>query len=379
MIADGGDHILTWDGSVLSELVTSPAGVTALAEITGRVCCNSTDDLDAVYMSSVEDETVWSGGTSLGIRCGFGDLMVVNALAVAPGGKDLFVSKTSQAKKVIYRISVTDPDPDTWTALPISPNNAAQNAHTMITAGNNTFLVDYNGFKSIKGVQEYGDFQDDPFTGAKVSVWFNLGPTIYEAVFVPAFSAIWFNTATRVYCYHIKNSAFTEMVFKQGKINSICQVGPTTIYLAGETGYLYKIDILSQRATDETAPGTLENFISRARTKYFSLTDQLLLKKLEVNLSPKAVGSATINACTTEKDTVILKTISLLGLGDYVYDATDYVYDAADYLVDSGIAPWIQTTRERVRSSTIGFEIATSSGRVSINKMNAELATVKGN
>jgi hypothetical protein len=62
----------------------------------------------------------------------------------------------------------------------------------------------------------------------------------------------------------------------------------------------------------------------------------------------------------------------------YLYDATGYLEDATDYLYDAGTAPWVLTTRNRVRGKDIAFELIMSSGAVGIERIQAEIAVLEG-
>lgn len=373
LIADGGDDIKTWDGTTFTTIANSPKA-TILKEVGNRVWCNATDEPDSVYGCGPEDETDWntSTGGAVGIKCGYGDMLSVNAMAVGPGGKDLLVSKKGDQDKKIYRIDLTDPTPANWEALPVSMKNAAQNPHCMETAFNNVYFIDTNGFKSLKGVQEYGDIQADMGIN-QVNTIFSASYTTDELAYIPAYNSLWFQIQNRTFVYHPLNNAFTDLTFQWGRVRCVFQAGDT-VYLCGNNGHLYKFD--ETLDTDETVPGTTQSYVSTLKTKLFSSGHDVLLKRLQWQLIPKSAGVGQMYIANAAGTEYLVKTITLTEEGDYIFDATGYIDAATEYIYDSGSLPWAETSWQRVRSSGVAFILKTTSGRVGIEWVKAEIAVV---
>jgi len=378
LIADGGTNLKKWGGSTLTSL-SDGLSANAIAEVGGRVVINSTSDRDLVTFSGVEDETMWDTADltnpAIGIRAGFGDNMVVNAFAVF--GTDLIVSKIGQSIKKLYRIN-TAGVPTEWTVATLSENNAAQNAHCMVNAFNNVLFVDENGFKSLAGVTQYGDLQVD-FAGANINGAIT-GLTCTELSWIPQMNAVWFIVGESVYAYHLlKNGkyAFTEMQFQQGTINSIIQSNDT-VYLAGDNGYLYSI---ANSASDEVSPSVFEGYPTIVTTKRFYFFGGGILRRTA--LAMKALSTVSGDVCylrgtTVEQSGVLLKTISILTGDQFVSDAADDLAIADTYLADlSGLA-WLETTTNRMRGSSIQWQIDSTAGRFGIEGLTAEIALVQG-
>ena len=386
LIVDGGTNIKTWDGTTYSALADG-LGATAINTIKGRVVVNSTSagSNDLITLSGAEDETMWDTSDetnpAIALRAGYGDNMSVNAFAVF--GNDLIISKKGDAEKRIYRINVSDSTEANWYVELLTSNNCAQNAHTIVSAFNNVYFADSNGFKSLKGVTEYGDIQVD-LIGSKVNTLFNTTTECDEITYLPYFTAIWFIISERVYCYHrlidgagtIKH-AFTDLYFQQGTIKSVCQAG-STIYLAGNNGYLYTMDLANDYATDETVQGTTANYTSAIKTKRFSFFGGGILRKVEIYLDPLFTGAASLYAITPDDESILLKSITLRSAGELLYDATEYLYSADDYLYDMGMTPWYESSRSRCRGNSIQFQLTSTSGRVGIEGLTAEIALVEG-
>lgn len=387
LIADGGTHIRTWDGAVSATygVVADSPAANALSMIKNRVVANAVDELDGVYLSCPFDAEVegvaWNtASAAVGFKAGFGDMLTVNAFATF--GNDLIISKVGTKDKRIYRLNVADATPTNWFVQDLSQNNAAQNAHTMLGAWNNVYLVDSNGFKSIRGITDYGDLQVDAI-GRKINTVFSQSYTCNGIAYLPSYNTIWFNIGDRVYCYterhdpqsDTKIPAFTDITFQWGRCTSMYEAGDT-VYLTGYNGYLYKLD--ETVATDEITPGVTVSYISAVRTKTLTFFVDGILRKLQFYLKPKAEGVGNINICTEENTQTIVSTFATLPEGTYLYDATGYLNDATEFLYDTGTSPWIETSRNRLRNDEMAFELELTSGRCGIEWCKAEIALVEG-
>jgi len=380
LIADGGADIKYWDGSIFGTITSSPQA-TALAVIKNRVVANATDEPDSVYLSKTNDETNWdTSGSAVGLKAGFGDMLSVNAFGVY--GDDLIISKVGANSKRLYRLNVADATTTNWYVASLSENNSSQNANTMISAWNNVFFVDSNGFKSIKGVTQYGDLQID-LVGRKINTVLAQTNICDGMAYIPTYNAIWFNIGDRVFCYTERYSAeagtaipaFTDINFAWNRCTSIYEANDI-VYLTGYDGYLHRLD--ESLATDETDPSTAVSYISAVRTKTFTFFTDAILRKIQAYLRPKAVGAGHIQVCYAENDKVILKSFLTTAEGEYLYDATGYLNDATGYLYDTGTSPWVEATRQRYRNYEMAFEVELTSGRVGVEWIKAEIASLEG-
>lgn len=375
IIADGGTDLRTWDGTTYTTIANSPQA-TALAVIKGRLVANNTDDFDLVSMSALNDETTWSGGTSVAIRCGYGDGMNINGFAVAPGGNDLIVSKVTAAtgKKVLYRINVVDATTANWYSVPVSTFSAAYSAHTMISSPNDVFFADTDGLKSLRGIQEYGDMATN-YVGGRIN-------TIFEEVtprwmaWIPGYSAMALIAGNYTYLYFPFNDTFSKLYFMAGRMECVFE-GGGKIYFGGYDGYLYYLD--STLSVDYTAPGATSAYSSFFETKRFDFMSGLLLRRTQVHLTPVVSGTATLYAVKDDTSEVALKTITLVEEGEFLFDATDDLYDAEDDLYYSGAIPWFEISHNKVRANGLSFKVLVTSGRIGINELKAEIVLVRGN
>jgi len=383
LIADGGTNIKKWNGTAFSA-ISDGFGATAISEIGGRVVINSTSEPDLVIFSGVEDETMWNTADAtnpaIGIRVGFGDNMAVNGFAVF--GTDLIVSKCGASEKRFYRIS-TAGSPAEWSVSLITGNNCCQNPHSIVSAFNNIYFMDDNGFKSIMGVTEYGDLQVD-MTGVKINNALNRG-VCREMKYLPSFTAIWFAVFDRVYAAHRFVSAqgtpqtlFTDIMFQQGQINSIVETDDY-VYLAGQNGYLYLIE--SAADTDEVSPAVYENYPTVVATKRFNFFGGGILRKTDVELKALEIvvtSNAYLKVNTAEQAGTTIKTINVRSSVQEIYYATGDIADATTLLGDMAGTAWIETSRSRVRGTSIQWQIDSTEGRFGLEGLTAEIALVAG-
>jgi hypothetical protein len=387
MIADGdAAGIKTWAGAVIGTIdtgITDSPAATALSVINNRVVANHVSELDSVYLSAPNDATAtgWNTSTTaVGLKVGFGDLLTVNSFAVF--GDDLIVSKKGNRTKHLYRVNVADATPANWHAKELSANNAAQNAQAMLSAWNNVFFVDTNGFKSVKGTDTYGDLTVDP-VGRKINTIFQTGDVCDGLAYIASYNAAWFNLGDRIMCYterpdmqsNANVPAFTDINFGWGRCTSIYEAG-NDVYLTGYNGYLYKLD--ESVSTDEVTPGVTKNYVCTVRGKTLMFFVDGILRKLQFYLKPKAVGGGNIYACTAESTKVLLKSFSTTAEGTFLFDETEEVNVATDLLYATGFSPWIESMRQRVRSTEMSFEVELTSGRCGVEWCKAEIALVEG-
>jgi hypothetical protein len=290
-------------------------------------------------------------------------------------GNDLIVSKKGDEEKKLYRINVADV-PANWVCIKLSSNNAAQNAHSIVGAFNNVYFVDSNGFKSIAGVTEYGDLQVD-LAGAKVNTIFG-SSVCSELTYIPMFTALWYFTGDRIYAYHriSTGTAFTELQFSQGQINSAAQVG-TVLYLAGNNGYLYKID--STLETDEVSPGVTSAYVCRIVGKRYDFPGGGILKRTSVDFKPVAVSSASsayIRVKIPDGRKILIKTVQIKIADEELYDALEDLSTAVTELAAAAGAAWPEVTTNKVRSTSIQFMVDSNSGRFGLEGLAAEVVMV---
>ena len=378
IIADGGTNLMSWDGTTFSATLTDGLSADAITSIKGRIVANSTTSPDLVTLSGLNDETMWDTADetnpALAFRAGFGDNMSVVGFEVF--GDDLLIFKRGESEKKVYRLNTSDPTVTNWYVAEQTSNNSMQNAHCSVAAFNNIYFVDDDGFKSLKGVTEYGDLQVD-FTGAKINRYFNNAnnATCDEVTFIPKYNSVWFLTRDQAICFFLlKNgkTAFTNLQFKCGRIRSVYQAD-NTVYLCGDDGYLYKLD--DSVSTDAVISTTTE-FHSLLTSKQFSFTSQGVLRKTQIYLSPIKAGAALLTLATDTTGSIPLKTITLGGDGILINDMTEEIDTYTDTIYELGDAAAFELSYNRARGRSMQFSFSTSSGRVGLEGIKAEIALV---
>ena len=379
LVADGSTNIMSWDGTTYAAVSTGSPKASALGIIKNRVVANHDDEADSVYMSALQDETTWTGGTSLALKAGYGDGMKVNGFATL--GDDLIVSKvgryTTSNTKRLYRVNTSDTTAANWSVTFLSGINAFSSSPCAVSAFNNIFFADTNGFKSIKGVQEYGDIAIDQ-TGRKVNSIFE-NYTAKHVKYLPAFNCIGFIVSGRTYLYYDHNQAFTCLKFNNGEMHSLCEASGS-VYLGGRNGYLYKLD--PDRSTDQTDPDTTSAYTSEIITKAFTTPGEVLLKRIKLLIKPISEATVRVWSYKPNLSQVQLKEITMGSADDYLYDEDDPTEDTlylrkSQYLYDSGSSPDFVQIRSVARGEELSVKIQTTTGRVSYESLSIDLAQVK--
>ena len=375
IIADGGTNLKSWDGTTYTASLTDGLSANAITSIKGRIVANSTTSPDLVTMSGANDETMWDTSDetnpALAFRAGFGDNMSVVGFEIF--GDDVLIFKRGKSEKKVYRINTADATVTNWYIAELTSNNSMQNAHCAVKAFNNVYFVDDDGFKSLKGVTEYGDLQID-FTGAKINRYFS-NATCDEVRAIPLYNAVWFLTQDQVFCLHLLENgktAFTNLRFQCGRIRSVYQAD-NIIYLCGHDGYLYKLD--TSVSTDAVISST-KTFNSLMTTKQFAFPSQGVLRKTQIYLSPIKSGTALLTLATDTNGSIPLKTITLGGDGILINDMTEEINSYTDTIYELGDAASFEFIYNRARGRSMQFSFSTSSERVGLESLQAEVALV---
>ena len=167
-----------------------------------------------------------------------------------------------------------------------------------------------------------------------------------------------------------------KLYFNQGRIDSLCIDGDT-VYLGGNNGYLYKLDTDSD--VDETAPDTSTGYLAALRGKRYNFgTTDVTLRSTAIRLTPLSGGTITLIGIKSDGTPITLDTITMASVGEYLNDATGYVDAATDYLYDSGAEPSLEVNRNKLKSSSIQFELQATSARFGIDAIIGEVMMTKG-
>jgi hypothetical protein len=374
LVADGSTNLRSWDGTTFAAVSGSAPKASCITIIGNRVAVNHLDEPDSVYLSKTFDETGWdTTTTAVGLRVGFGDMLAVNGFGVF--GTNLIVSKVGSSERRLYRVDMSDATPANWSISLLSANNAAQGPTSMCSAYNNVFLSDYDGFKSVLGVEAYGDLQVDDM-GSKVNTLIK-GRTCYSIKYIPLYNAVFIFYDSQAFVFTMRQGKprFTDLQFGQGIIRSIAQAG-STVYLGGNNGVLYKLD--ETVATDETTTGTYLPYSSNLRSKTYVYAVDMMLRKFQTFIKPIIAAAGSIYIVTPEQKEILVGTIDSIPHSGYLYDATTYLYDLTGYVYDLGNAPYVSLSRNRTRATGLALQIVTTTGRIGLDKIQAEIAILQG-
>jgi len=381
-IADGNaSGLLKWDGTNAPARLANSPKATAVFTLENRLIANSIVDseLDAVYLSVVESDDFLTTNGALIIRAGYGDGQRVNGFSAI--SKTLIISKVAYvggkaSKKSFYGINMEGASSG-WSAGDISKNNAAIGPHAIVEAGQDVYYLDTQGIEALGPTQKYGDVANDPEIGGKINGV--LGPLVRASVneaklvSVSNIAAIIAITSSRVYFLSLLTKGFVELGFKT-RINHVINHGDE-IYLAGDSGYLYRLGI---GGTDETAPDVFENYSSILRFKMVMGPGELLLERSFYDIQYLLTGSYKISATSNGKNQVVLQMVDF-----ETPTGTEFLYDAetslnlATYDLGSTGSMSRLPCRSKFRGNGIAVQVSSyNGGRIAVGKVRLELANV---
>jgi hypothetical protein len=227
LVASGGT-LQSTDGNTMSDVAGAPVSYKIMAKDGRVVSAGNPSFPHRLSLCAPGDETDWDTSTGDGLQFdielnvgeGITDFNVfVNDIVIFKGPE----------QRGIYRLIVPDGDYSLAYVKQDSVISSSINWHTSLNANNNLYFVDNNGWKSLKGVQNYGDIEQDPI-GAKING--TIVPSIDKSqAFLfhnPYYSQIWIkyaNVSTMFAFHYLQNKgkgAFMPVAFKDLNVCSSC-------------------------------------------------------------------------------------------------------------------------------------------------------------
>ncbi len=372
LVASGDPAGLSyWDGTTFAAIASSPKA-DALHEMAGRLVANSSDDLDGVYLCAPEDETKWLtvDGAAF-FRAGYRDGLRVNGFGGI--GSDLIVFKAGTDGNTVYRLNTAGASTG-WSIEALSSGQTLSGPHAVEFVGNNLLFGTEFGIMDLSGVQEYGDLRVGS-VGKPINPALN-GKTVREIRHIPSrgYTLVFIVDDPNVYVYHPLLTAWTRLNFQNLRFYTACQT-PDGVYLGGESGVLYLLS--SSDGRDETADGVFEDYQMLIRTKLFAFPYDVVLRRSMVNF--EVLTNSTGCLCILSRDLITSKSLlswtaeagqtSLFDWNEQLADATWKLgANTQDYL----------TSYSRARERSLAFQISTTTGRLKIREIIAQVAAVNG-
>lgn len=369
--AEGTGTLNSWTVEGYVPIVGSPAA-SAVVEISNRLVCNSSQDLDGVYFSKTEDESVWlTGSGAVFLRAGYRDALQVVGFGVF--GSDLLVFKGGNAGKRIYRVN-TSGSTSNWFVASVAEAVTATSHNAIAFVGNNILFGSDLGIKDLAGVQQYGDLQVGNL-GRNVNPLLN-GKTVREIKYISSMGIALVLIAGdyRVLAYHPHNNVWTTLDFQQAFVQSVVQAG-ASVYVGAQSGKLYRLE--ASEDTDEMTSGVTSSITSLIRTKMFSFPGEVVIRRSRLYYEAISDGGGTFSVTGRDQLTdVPILTWSAEAGQQMLYDWTQYLNDATWKLGAQTID--YKVSRARVRDQALSFTIKTTSGRFKFREGSVELAAVNG-
>lgn len=372
IVADGSPHLHYWDGVDYAEIPGSPQA-TAVIESRNRLVCNSAEDLDGVYFSGPEDELMWDtgqAGSASFYRAGYRDALSV--VGFGQFGSDLMVFKQGPDGGRIYRVLMTGAEP--WEIVPLSKSVTATSAGAIEFVQNNVLFGSDTGVLDVGGVIQYGELEVG--TVGKMINPLLQGKKIREISYIPSLGVAlcMVDGDFRILAFHPHNGAWSVLDYQQMFMTTACQAG-SDVLIAGSNGRLYRIS--RQEDRDEIAPGQFSDYtgVLRTRTLLFEAGEIVRKTRLHLESITEAIGTVAYLGLNSPDPKILADINTQVGLGQ-LYDANGPLADATQKL--GAFTVDYVTSYDRARDAALAYEIKTSSGRIKVRQLYAELATVNG-
>lgn len=368
LIASGGT-LQSTDGLTISDVSGAPVSYKVM-NYGGRVLSSGDPSYPyRISLSGPGDETDWDavGGDSvyfdieLNVGSGITDFnLFVNDIVCFYGPE----------QKGITRIIIPGGDFSTAYTKQDSLVSSSINWHTSLQINNNLFFLDYNGWKSLKGVINYGDIEQDPI-GEKINAV--IIPTIdKDQAFMfgnPYYSQVWLKYAdiSTLYIFHyLQNKgkgAFLPVQFITVELCSACYLEESRFLLIGmNDGYIYKLD--TELFTDNG-----ENVPAYLRTKRVAVGGSNIIKKLfQTYLEYEGVdaGTMTLEVVTNSGNkTASLVSETVEAAFEKLYNATTLLDVATDPLYGQSLQ--FAISRKMVWHYDLQFILTVNTGCMKLN------------
>ncbi len=379
LIFADGSGLYSWDGdtaAITIETLTDVIKPDTVYALAGRLVINDTADLDAVWFSKPYDEFGWdTADEAVFIRVGYGDGMRVNALSAI--GRDVIVSKrgvtnyqSAQTSKNIYRIN-TSGTVDSWSSSKLIEGTSADHPLMITGVHNDVLFVDHSAFKSITGVQQYGDlrlFDKGKRINTAISsrYFHHLKPRFVKHI--PMANQVWISYGFDVFVYHIATDNFTSLTFGGMAITAVAS-NEVKQYLAADNGRLYMID--ESKSMDEIQPGTFKSYQSTLRSKMLTFTGgEGILKRTEIQIESLSSGLGIIELIATGGVALPFGIVRLRDPKRYYGSASELYGQASEPYGSMGVEGWVEISRNRARTFAFMLQFRTVSGRCGIDSFN---------
>lgn len=376
IVASGG-VLQSTDGTDLTDIANAPTSSKIMSYAGRVISAGDTTYPHRLFLSAPGDETDFDSGASglyFDIALNSGDgITDFNIL-----GNDIIIFKGIQ-QKGIYRLIVPNGDFDKAYVKEDSQVNTSINFYSSIQEGNDVFMLDTNGFKSLVTTQKYGDIEQDE-AGGKINL--TIAGTIdgdYSfMVRNPFYNQIWikYSGLPYVFVYHYLLKAFLLIKFEGLTIESAWYHEDTGDFMMGmDDGYVYKLDKQSYTDNGTTVPAYF------ATRKFRNLTNLKSLGTLFRKLHKQTIfdyesiddGTASlVMEIDSGGDSVNLTTVQLLSGFIMLYVATDYLNNATMPLY--GVNFNTKRISKFINFYDGKFVVSVNEGALKVNRIESRIA-----
>jgi len=375
LIASGG-VLETTDGLLLADVSGAPI-LSKIFTKDGRVWgTGDTANPHRVWGSGPGDETDWDsvGGNAVyfDVEQNVGD-RVVNADIYK---NNVIVFKGIQQRGIFAIVVPLGVYADAY-VQEISTKSSALNIHCSIEEGNDLLFLDNTGFRSLVGVQQYGDIEQDP-VGYKINS--TLLPTLDSSfAFLarnPYYNQVLIKYADVQTCFVFNptKKSFLPIEFTSLKPYSACYMENDKTFLIGmDDGFLYKMEtsVFTDNGVAVPAFFKTKKFTGKVGGSFLKV-----LKSVIFDYEGLASGSASLQVIVNGGEkTVSLSSITPEAGSGLLFDATGYIDAATGLLYGESFST--SFINKFVNFYDIIFLVSNDTGAIRFNRLEGRCSTLK--
>jgi hypothetical protein len=259
----------------------------------------------------------------------------------------------------------------------ISSKSSSLNARSSIEAGNDLVFLDNTGIRSLIGVQQFGDIEQDP-------IGYKINATILQTIdddfsFMaanPYYNQILIKYANvkTIYAYNPTKKSFLPIQFEALIPYSACYREDTKQFYVGmDDGFLYKMETTVYTDNGVAVPSffSTKRFTGKGGARFLKV-----LKSLLFEYDGLETGTATVEAVIDGGTRAISLLSITLGTGhQLLFEATGYIVDATDLLYGEDTSSSI--SNKFVNHNDIIFKVSNNTGAIKANRLEARCSTLR--
>jgi hypothetical protein len=375
LVASGG-VLQSTDGTTISSVSNAPI-LSKIFHKDGRVFgIGDTSNPHRLWGSGPGDETDWDSVAGNAIYVDI-ENKVGEKIINAEVYKDAIIVFKGIQQRGVFAVVVPDGQYYAWYVKVLSTVSSVLNNRCCLQEENDLFFLDTTGFRSLVGVTQFGDIEQDPI-GYKINS--TILPTIdADYAFMVKnpyynFTMIKYADVQTCYAYNHLKKAFLPIQFTSLKPHSACYKEGDKVFLIGmDDGFVYKMEtsVYTDNAVAVTSLIKTKKFTGKGGSRYYEI-----LKQVVFDYEGLASGTATLSAIIDGgSKTISLASITLETGQQLLFEANGYLNDASDLLYTESFNSSI--SRKFVNHFDIIFLVSNDTGAIKINRLESVFQTIR--